>query len=111
MTEAPFREDLKVDATGGLKGAFVYVSKGLVGTTYPVPETSGVLDPKGRLGAPCVLGVRIGLLPHPCFSASDETGAFTIPRFPEGKPTITLWQERTSRSRARWSFRCRGRSS
>ncbi|MEZ0227955.1 MAG: urate hydroxylase PuuD [Planctomycetota bacterium] len=45
---------------GKLQDAFVWIKKGLSGKKFPVPETEVVLDQKGCVFAPHVLGVRAG---------------------------------------------------
>jgi uncharacterized membrane protein/plastocyanin len=45
---------------GRLQDAFVWIRKGLSGKKFPVPETEVVLDQKGCVFTPHVLGVRAG---------------------------------------------------
>jgi hypothetical protein len=35
----------------------------------------------------------VGIVPHPYFSVSGMDGAFTIPRVPAGRHTISTWHE------------------
>jgi len=53
-------ESLVVDASGGLKNAFVYVKDGLGDYIFDVPAAPVVLDQKGCKYEPHVFGVRVG---------------------------------------------------
>jgi hypothetical protein len=58
--EAPPREELLVDAAGGVRWAFVYVKKGLEGKTFKAPAEAPLLDQAGCRYAPHVMGLQVG---------------------------------------------------
>lgn len=58
--EAVASQSVIVDADGGLKNVFVYVKEGLDGQKFSVPEEPVILDQKGCLYSPRVLGIRAG---------------------------------------------------
>lgn len=58
--ETPKVDDLVVAADGGVRWAFVRVVKGLEGGSFEPPTAPAVLDQKGCLYAPRVLGVQVG---------------------------------------------------
>ncbi len=53
-------ETAVIKADGSLKNAFIYVSKGVEGKTFPAPSTPVVLDQNGCLYAPHVFGILPG---------------------------------------------------
>ncbi|HXH25413.1 MAG TPA: carboxypeptidase regulatory-like domain-containing protein, partial [Vicinamibacterales bacterium] len=53
-------EHFVVGGGGGLANVFVYVKDGLGNLRFPVPETPVVLDQKGCMYRPRVLGVQVG---------------------------------------------------
>jgi hypothetical protein len=53
-------EDLIVSAEGGVKNAFVRVSRGAPKKDYPMPEKPAVLDQEGCMFRPRVQGIRVG---------------------------------------------------
>lgn len=55
-----FSEALLVGADNGMQNVFVYVSKGLEGKSFDVPAEAAILDQKGCLYSPRVLGVMAG---------------------------------------------------
>jgi plastocyanin len=52
--------DYVVGANGALQNVFVYVRDGLGNLKFPVPATPAVLDQKGCLYAPRILGLQVG---------------------------------------------------
>lgn len=58
--KAPKLDDLVVGPDGGVQWAFVRVTKGLEGKSFEPPTSPAVLDQKGCLYAPHVLGVQVG---------------------------------------------------
>lgn len=58
--ESLFDESVIVNTGGTLKNVFVWVKHGLEGWRFPVPTESVVLDQKGCIFVPHVLGVRAG---------------------------------------------------
>ncbi len=59
-TEAVRSEALLVNDGGTMRNVFVYVSKGVEGKKFDVPEEAAVLDQNGCIYQPRVLGVRAG---------------------------------------------------
>ncbi len=59
-TDVVRSEALLVGAGNGMQNVFVYVSKGLEGKSFPVPAEAAVLDQKGCLYVPRVMGVMAG---------------------------------------------------
>jgi hypothetical protein len=57
---APEKEDLLVDAAGGVKWAFVYVKNGLEGKVFTPPEQPVLIDQVGCLYKPHVFGIMAG---------------------------------------------------
>ncbi len=55
-----FDESLLVNGKGGLADAFVYVSKGLEGKHFAVPQTPVTIDQRGCWFRPRVLGMQVG---------------------------------------------------
>jgi len=43
----------------------------------------------------------VGVLPHPWFSVTDESGAFRIPQVPDGEYIVAAWHERLGSTSAR----------
>jgi hypothetical protein len=58
--KAPAKDDLVVDASGGVKWTFVYVKKGLEGKTFEPPAQAVQIDQVGCLYTPHVFGVMVG---------------------------------------------------
>ncbi len=56
----PLDETIIVNADGSLKNVFVYVRKGVDEWIFPIPETPAVIEQKGCMFTPHVLGVRAG---------------------------------------------------
>jgi plastocyanin len=54
------REDLVVDGQGNVHWAFVYIRKGLEGKTFEPPTTPVVMEQRGMIYRPHVVGVQIG---------------------------------------------------
>jgi Carboxypeptidase regulatory-like domain len=40
------------------------------------------------------MNAYVGVLEHPFFAVTDESGRFSIPRLPPGTYTIEIWHER-----------------
>ena len=59
-TEKVLSDKVVVNENGTLLNVFVYVSKGLEGKSFDVPEEPVILDQKGCLYSPRVLGVMAG---------------------------------------------------
>ncbi len=59
-TDKVLSEKVVVNENGTMLNTFVYVSKGLDGKTFDVPDAPVVLDQKGCLYSPKVLGVMAG---------------------------------------------------
>ena len=59
-TEDVLSEALLVGPDNGMQNVFVYVSKGLEGKSFDVPAEAAVIDQKGCLYSPRVLGVMAG---------------------------------------------------
>ncbi|MDE2999701.1 MAG: carboxypeptidase regulatory-like domain-containing protein [Gemmatimonadota bacterium] len=57
---ATLSEVVLVDDDGGLHNVFVYVKSGLEGKTFDAPSEPAVLDQKGCIYKPRVMGVRAG---------------------------------------------------
>jgi len=68
--ETPPLDNLVVDPSGGVCWAFVYVKKGLDGKTFKPPATPVLIDQKGCLYHPHVVGAMVGQLVN--FSNSDK---------------------------------------
>jgi len=58
--KAPDKEDLVVDAAGGVKWAFVWVKKGLEGKEFAPPEKPVLIDQVGCMYKPHVFGIMAG---------------------------------------------------
>jgi hypothetical protein len=58
--EAPMQDDIVVDASGNVQYAFVHISKGLEGKTFPKPAAPAKIDQKGCRYEPHVVGVMVG---------------------------------------------------
>jgi plastocyanin len=58
--EDPAKDDLVIDASGGVRWAFVYVKKGLEGKTFEPPAEAVQLDQAGCTYTPHMVGVRVG---------------------------------------------------
>lgn len=56
----PPKEDLLVDASGGVRWAIVYVKKGLEGKTFEPPAAAVVFDQVGCTYVPHVAGAMVG---------------------------------------------------
>jgi hypothetical protein len=56
----PLRENAIISDKGGLGNVFVYVKKGPLKKTYPVPQKPVVLDQKKCMFRPHVQGIRVG---------------------------------------------------
>ncbi len=56
----PMTDSIVVGANGALQNVFVYVKDGLGNLVFPVPTTAVVLDQKGCVYHPHVLGIQIG---------------------------------------------------
>ncbi|MBI3855580.1 MAG: hypothetical protein HY293_07795 [Planctomycetes bacterium] len=54
------RDDFVVDDRGGVRWAFVYVSKGLEGRTFAPPALPAVMEQNGLIYRPHVLGLQAG---------------------------------------------------
>ncbi len=155
-TSVPRSEDVVVGKEGGLKNVFVYVKQGLDGKTIPQKTEKAMLDQKGCMYYPHVVGVQtnqpleisnsdptlhnvnaktknntsfnfaqpvqgmkttksfanaeimislicnvhpwmksyVGVVSHPFFGVSDETGGFEIKDLPPGAYTIEAWHEK-----------------
>jgi len=59
-TEPLYTEDGKVSNDGSLPNVFVYVKEGAEKYTFAIPRTAAVLDQKGCLFQPHVLGLMVG---------------------------------------------------
>ena len=59
-TDPPPMDNLVVDASGGVRWAFVYVKKGLEGKTFEPPATGPTIDQKGCVYGPHVTGAMAG---------------------------------------------------
>ena len=57
--EPVLSEDTIVGPEGGLQNVFVYVKSGLEGRSYPTPTTPAVLDQRGCMYHPRVIGVMV----------------------------------------------------
>lgn len=155
-TVVPRSEEVIVGKEGGLKNVFVYVKQGLDGKTIPQKTEKALLDQKGCIYHPHVIGVQtnqplevsnsdatlhnvnaktknntsfnfaqpvqgmkttksfanaeimislicnvhpwmksyVGVVSHPFFSVSDETGSFEIKDLPAGTYTLEAWHEK-----------------
>ena len=58
--EAPPKDDLVIDASGGVRWAFVYIKKGLEGKKFDPPAEAVVIDQVGCTYAPHMAGVMVG---------------------------------------------------
>lgn len=58
--EAPLKDNLVVDAAGGVKWAFVYVKDGLGGKTFEPPAEPVLLDQVGCVYSPHLFGIMAG---------------------------------------------------
>ena len=58
-TEPVLSEDTIVGPEGGLENVFVYVKSGLEGRSFPTPATPAVLDQRGCMYRPRVIGVMV----------------------------------------------------
>lgn len=58
--EPPVSDETVVDAENNVKGAFVWIKKGLEGRIYPVPREKVLLDQVGCMYKPRVFGIRVG---------------------------------------------------
>ena len=53
-------EELVVSADGGVKNVFVYIKEGLEGRRFPAPQEKAVIENKGCVYVPHVIGVQTG---------------------------------------------------
>lgn len=58
--EKAYDESLVVDQKGGLANAFVYIKSGLEGKTFAIPAAPVILDQRGCMYRPHVLGIQTG---------------------------------------------------
>lgn len=149
-------EEVVVNDDGTLRNVFVYIKDGLGNYAYPTPSSEPVLDQKGCVFSPHVMGIMagqklriknsdmnshnvnavtvenrawnesmppdaadimqqfarpevmvpvkcnvhpwmkafIGVLAHPYFAVTDNTGSFAIRGLPPGEYTIATWHEK-----------------
>ncbi|MBI4465328.1 MAG: carboxypeptidase regulatory-like domain-containing protein [Acidobacteria bacterium] len=154
--EPVFSEEVVVNDNGTLQNVFVYVKDGLGNRTFPVPSEPVVLDQKGCVYHPHVLGLvagqklaiknsdptnhnvhpmpaqnrewnksqppgapdmeeqfprpeimvpikcnvhpwmkaYVGVLRHPFFAVTDQSGSFSLKGLPPGDYTIEAWHEK-----------------
>jgi hypothetical protein len=60
--KTPPLDTLVVDAAGGVRWSFVYVKKGLEGKTFEPPKDPAMIDQKGCIYAPHMVGIVTGQL-------------------------------------------------
>lgn len=154
--DGAYSEEVVVNDNKTLRDVFVYVKDGLGNYAYPAPAEEPVLDQKGCVFIPHVLGIMagqklriknsdanshnvnaastqnpawnesmppgggdleqqfarpeimvpvkcnvhpwmkafIGVVAHPFFAVTDDTGSFTIRGLPPGEYTLATWQEK-----------------
>ena len=86
----PPKDDLVLDEEGRVKGAFAVITKGLEGRTFKPPPEEVVLDQKGCLYQPRVLGVQVGqrllIRNSDAFMHNVHGLGFANPEFNWGQP-------------------------